>query len=156
MLLRRIAQRLTERGETFACVEIGSGGYVSLSLTSEPGSSAFFAGALIFPADAALWPQAITGDGGWTKAPPGSYTRLAGLAGVAQAAFGADWGLAVERQPADRQRSLFVALRTPDGSAVMETVSPAEDVLQPGAERLVQCVLGCLARWLEEHTEVPP
>ena len=156
LLLQRLAQRLTERGETLACVEIGSGGHVSRSLTSEPGSSALFAGSLIFPADAALWPQAITGDGSWRAAPPGSHTRLAGLAGVAQVAFGTDWGLAVECQPANSQTSLSIALLFPDGNAVSDTVFLAEDAAQPGEERLVQCVLRLLAQHLEEHTEEPP
>ena len=59
-LLRRIAQRLTDSDETLACVEIGSGGDVTRSLTSEPGSSAFFAGSFILSSDAALWPRSLT------------------------------------------------------------------------------------------------
>ena len=155
-LHRRTATYLTSRHETLACVEIGSGGHISRCLTSEPGSSAFFAGSLIFPADAALWPQAITGDGSWRETPPGSHTRLAGLAGVAQKAFGADWGLAVECLPANSQTSLSIALRPPDGNAVSDTVFLAQDTVQPGEERLVQCVLGLLAQRLEEHAEKPP
>ena len=156
MLRQRIAQRLTARGETLACVEIESGGHVSRSLTAEPGSSAFFAGALILPQDSACWPQPITGDGSWRDAPPGSDARLAELAGIAQAAFGADWGLAVECQPAAFQESIHISLRTPDGSSVMESASLAESALRPGAERLVQCVLEILAQRLAEHTEAPP
>lgn len=156
MLCQRIAQRLTARGETLACVEIESGGHVSRSLTAEPGSSAFFAGALILPQDSACWPQPITGDGSWRDAPPGSDARLAELAGIAQAAFGADWGLAVECQPAASRESLHCALRAPDGSSVMESAPLGENALQPGTERLVQCVLEILAQRLEEHTEVPP
>ncbi|MYB77028.1 MAG: CinA family protein [Chloroflexi bacterium] len=155
-LHRRTATCLTTRHETLACVEIGSGGQVSRCLTSEPGSSAFFAGSLIFPADAALWPQAITGDGSWRAAPPSSHTRLAGLAGVAQAAFGTDWGLAVECLPANKQTSLSLALLFPDGNAVSDTVFLAEDAAQTGEERLVQCVLGLLAQRLEEHNEKSP
>ena len=137
-------------------MEIGSGGHVSRGLTSEPGSSAFFAGSLIFPADSALWPQSITGDGNWKQSPPGSHTRLAGLAGVTQAAFGTDWGLAVECQPANSQTSLSIALRPPDGNAVSDTVLLAEDAAQPGEELLVQCVLRLLAQRLEEHNEKSP
>ena len=155
-LHRRTATCLTTRHETLACVEIGSGGQVSRSLTSEPGSSAFFAGSLIFPADSAPWPQAITGDGSWRAAPPGSHTRLAGLAGTAQAAFDADWGLAVERQPANSQTSFSIALRPPDGNAVSDTVFLAQDAAQPGEARLVECVLGLVVQRLEEHAEKLP
>lgn len=156
LLLQRIAQRLTECGESLACIEVGSGGHVSRSLTSEPGSSVFFAGALIFPADSVRWPQSITGDGSWQEEPPGSYTRLAGLAGAAQAAFGADWGFAVECTPTASQVHVYVALSTPDGYAVSKTVLFVEDTVQPDAERLVECVLRLLAQRLEERTKELP
>lgn len=139
-----------------ACVEIHSGGHVSRSLTSEPGSSAFFAGTLILPQDSARWPQPITGDGSWREAPPGSYTRLAGLAGIAQAAFGADWGLAVECQPAARGLRVDTLLRAPNGHAAVDSLSSAEDAGHSEDERLVQCVLEVLAQRLEEHTVIPP
>lgn len=156
MALHRIAQCLSARRETLACVEIGSGGRVSRVLTSEPGSSAFFAGSLILPADSAHWPQSIAGDGSWRAAPPGSQARLAGLAGVAQQSYGTDWGVAVECLPAAGQISLSIALRTPGGNTVLDTVLPAEDAVQSGEERLVECVLELLAQQLEKHREEAP
>lgn len=155
-LHRRITTRLARRHETLACIEIGSDGHVSRSLTSEPGSSAFFTGSLILPADSARWPQSITGDGSWQEEPPGSYTRLAGLAGAAQAAFGADWGFAVECAPTASQVHVYVALSTPDGNAVSNTVLFVEGTVQPDAERLVECVLRLLAQRLEERTKELP
>ena len=100
MLHRHIAAGLTSRNETLACVEIGSGGQVSSFLTSEPGSSAFFAGAMILTADASVWPQSIMGRCGWRHDPLESLDRLCGLAAIAQSEFGADWGLAVVCKPA--------------------------------------------------------
>ena len=84
MLHRHIAAGLTSRNETLACVEIGSGGQVSSFLTSEPGSSAFFAGALILTADASVWPQSIMGRCGWRHDPLESLDRLCELAAIAQ------------------------------------------------------------------------
>ena len=153
---RRIAKRLTSRSETLACVEIRIGGLVSHSLTSEPGSSAYFAGALILAAEAALWPQSITGDGTWQEEPPGSHARLDGAAAAAQQAFGANWGLAVECVPATNSDSVHVVLRAPNGSSMLEVVSPRDEALHSAGERLVQCVLRHLAGCLEEYSEDPP
>ncbi len=162
-LQRRIAKRLTRRNETLACVEIESGGLVSRSLTSVPGSSAYFAGALILAADAALWPQAITSDGSWQHEPPGSHIRLDGAAAAAQQAFGAHWGLAVECVPAMNADSVHLALRTPNGSSVLEVMSPRAETISTAEsaelsheERLVQCILRCFANRLQEICENLP
>ena len=162
-LQRRIAKRLTSRNETLACVEIESGGLLSRSLTSVPGSSAYFAGALILAADAALWPQAIAGDGSWQHEPPGSHIRLDGAAAAAQQAFGANWGLAVECVPAMNADSVHLALRTPNGSSLLEIASPgaesastAECAMRSTEERLVQCILRRFANRLQEICENLP
>lgn len=156
LLLQRIAQRLTECGESLACIEIGSGGQVSRRLTSEPGSSAFFAGALILAADAAFWPHQITGCSGWQAEPAGSSGRLQELATVAQKQFSADWGLAVEWTPPAPHHFLNIAIRVPDGSLTFETSSLGTEASQCGAEQLVQCVLRLLAQRLEERTKELP
>lgn len=155
-LHRRIATGLATRQGTLACAEVGSGGCVSRCLTSEPGSSAFFAGALVLAADAACWPHRILGCGGWQTEPPGSRARLQELARVAQEQFSADWGLAVEWTPSAPQRLLNIAVRVPDGSLTFETSSLGAEGSPCGAERLVQCVLEVLAQRLAEHTKELP
>ncbi len=155
-LHRRIASSLTARRETLACVEIGSGGRISQALTAEPGSSAFFTGALILTPDAALWPRAITGRGCWQAEPPGSEPRLFGLAAVAQKQFDADWGLAVECVPSATPVALHLALRSPDCGACCETAALAADAAEPDSGRLAQCVLERLAARLEGRDEAPP
>ena len=155
-LHRRIASSLTARRETLACVEIGSGGRIAQSLTAEPGSSAFFTGALILTPDAALWPRAITGCGGWQEEPPGSDARLYGLADLTRQAFDADWGLAVEWAPATAPEAVHVALRGPNCLASLETASLSGGDAERAGERLAQCVLERLAARLEGRDEAPP
>ena len=156
MLHRHIAAGLISRYETLACVEIGSGGQVSSFLTSEPGSSAFFAGALILTADASVWPQSIMGRCGWRQDPTESLDRLCGLAAIAQSEFGADWGLAVVCGLAAARRPVHFALRSPSGNATLGTAPVSEEVLQSGGEQLVQSVLQHVAERLEHYREDPP
>ena len=156
LIHRHIAAGLTSRNETLACVEIGSGGQVSSFLTSEPGSSAFFAGALILTADESVWPQSIMGRCGWRHDPLESLDRLCGLAAIAQCEFGADWGLAVVCRPAANQHPLHFALRSPSGNATLETALFSDEVLQSGGEQLVQSVLQHVAERLEHYREDPP
>ena len=156
MLLRHIAAGLTSRNETLACVEIGSGGQVSSFLTSEPGSSAFFAGALILTADASVWPRSIMGRCGWRQDPTESLDRLCGLAAIAQSEFGADWGLAVVCKPASAQHPVHFALRSPSGNATLGTAPVSEEVLQSDGGLLVHYVLQHVAERLENYREDPP
>ena len=137
-------------------MEIGSGGLVSQAFTAEPGSSAFFRGALILTADAAAWPRALTGDGGWQAAPPGSPARLRGLAALAQAAFGADWGLAVEWARSPRAGTLHLALRGPENTTTRARPPLATAVVESSAGRLVAYVLEHVTARLEAQREVPP
>ena len=147
-LRRRIGARLAARQETLACVEIGSGGLVSQAFTAEAGSSAFYKGALILTADAAAWPRALTGDGGWQTEPPGSPARLRGLAALAQAAFGADWGLAVEWERAPRAGTLHLAT---NATAPLTTAT-----VESSAARLVAFVLERVNARLAEQREESP
>ena len=156
LLHRHIAAGLTSRNETLACVEIGSGGQVSSFLTSEPGSSAFFAGALILTADASVWPQSIMGRCGWRHDPLESLDRLCGLAAIAQCEFGADWGLAVVCKPATARHPVHFALRSPSGNATLETALLSDEMLQSGGEQLVQSVLQHVAERLKNYREDPP
>ena len=156
MLHRHIAAGLTSRSETLACVEIGSGGQVSSFLTSEPGSSAFFAGALILTADASVWPRSIMSRCGWRHDPLESLDRLCELAAIAQSEFGADWGLAVVCRPAAAQHPVHFALCSPSGNATLETALLSEELLQSGGERLVHNVLKHVAERLKNYREDPP
>ncbi len=156
MLHRHIAAGLTSRNETLACVEIGSGGQVSSFLTSEPGSSGFFAGALILTADASVWPQSIMGRCGGRQDLLESPDRMCGLAAIAQSEFGADWGLAVVRRPAAARHPVHFALRSPSGNATLETELLSDEVLQSGGEQLVQSVLQHVAERLKNYREDPP
>lgn len=155
-LPERIGVCLKARATTLACVEIGSGGSVSSSLTAEPGSSAYFSGALLLTTNPRFWPQSITGDGDWQAKPPGSRSRLHTLAGVARTAFAADWVLAVECVPAAGQHVAYIAILSPAGIATFTTASHPTEALLSGREPLVQCVLGTLAERLEERCEDPP
>ena len=155
-LRRRIGARLAARQETLACVEIGSGGLVSQAFTAEAGSSAFYKGALILTADAADWPRALTGDGGWQTEPPGSPARLRGLAALAQAAFGADWGLAVEWERAPRAGTLHLALRGPESTTTNATAPLATATVESSAARLVAYVLERVNARLAEQCEESP
>ncbi len=152
-LLQRIAQRLIERDETLACVEIGSGGHVTRSLTAEPGSSAFFAGSFILAADAALWPRSLTpGDCG-NSGRPGSIPRLQGLTVAARQAFGADWALAVECLPAAQRECAYALLCAPDGTSTLFTALFAKDASHYDSDALVPGILGGLARRLDKQIE---
>ena len=154
MLHRHIAAGLISRYETLACVEIGSGGQVSSFLTSEPGSSAFFAGALVLTADASVWPQSIKGRCGWRHGPIESLDRLCELAAIAQSEFGADWGVAVVCRPAANQHPVHFALRSPSGNATLETALLSDEVLQSGGEQLVQSVLQHVAKRLKTTVRI--
>ena len=156
MLHKLVATSLTKRNETLACVEVGSGGQVSSFLTSEPGSSAFFAGALILTADASVWPRSIMGRCDRRQDPTESPDRLCGLAAIAQSEFGADWGLAVVCRLAAAQHPVHFALRSPSGNATLETMLLSEEAPQSGGEGLVQSVLQHVAERLNNHREEPP
>lgn len=156
MLLRRIAQCLSDRDETLACVEIGSGGHVTRSLTSEPGSSAFFGGSLILSADAAHWPRSLRRDDRGNPEGPGSIPRLQGLAVAAQEEFGADWALAVECLPAAQRVCAYTLLRAPDGKSTLATALSAGDAIRNETGSIVKDILACLARRLDEQSEVSP
>ncbi len=149
--LRRIAQRLTARAETLACVEVGSGGHVTRSLTSEPGSSAFLAGSFILTADAALWPLSLRHDDSAHPERPGSIPRLEGLAADARQAFGADWALAVECLPAAQRVCAYALLRAPDGTSTLAIASSAYETLQSDSDGMVWGILAGLARRLDEQ-----
>ena len=156
MLHRHIAARLTSRNETLACVEIGSGGQVSSFLTSEPGSSAFFAGALILTADASVWPRSIMGRCGWRQNPIESLDRLCGLAAIAQSEFGADWGLAVFCKAAAARHPVHFALCSPSGIATLETALLSNEAPQSDGEQLVQSILQHVAKRLTNYRKEPP
>ena len=150
-LRRCIAEFLTGRGETLACVEIGSGGRVAACLTAKAGSSAYFAGGLVLPADASHWPPSLVGEGAWLQEPPGSRSRLHGLVRVVQQAFAADWCLAIECTPQADRYTAFLLLRNTAGSATHTSEALTEDSSQPCCERLVQYALKHLAEKLEEN-----
>lgn len=152
-LLRHIARRLSERDETLACVEIGSGGHVSRSFTSQPGSSAFFAGSFVLTADAAHWPRSLRYYDCRNPEPPGSIPRLEGLAVAARQAFGADWALTVECLPAGQHAHAYTLLHAPDGRSALVTASYAKDALQRENGLFVEGILACLARRLDDLSE---
>lgn len=90
----RIAQALTERGETLAVAETAAGGSISAALLAVPGASAWFLGsAVAYSAGAKLaWldlaPEAFG---------PASVVSAEGallMARAAQTRLGATWGLA--------------------------------------------------------------
>ena len=150
-LLRSIAQRLTERAETLACVEVGSGGHVTRSLTSVPGSSAFLAGSFILTADAAFWPPSLKRDDSAHRERPGSIRRLEGLAAAARQAFGADWALAVECLPAAQRVCAYALLRAPDSTSTLAAASSGNEAFQSESDCMVWGILSGLARRLDEQ-----
>ena len=154
VLLQQIAQRLSERDEMLACVEIGCGGRVTRSLTSQPGSSAFFVGSFVLTADAALWPRSLRKDDRGNPERPGSIPRLEGLAVAARQAFGADWALAVECLPVGQHAHAYTLLHAPGGTSTLVTDLSAKDALQRDNGLLVEGILACLARRLDDQSEV--
>ncbi len=92
-LAERVAQRLTERGETLAIAESSAGGLISAALLAVPGASKFYVGgAVVYTARARLTlmdiPQKAM-DGLRSASEP--YAAL--LARVARKNLKATWGL---------------------------------------------------------------
>ncbi len=151
MLRQRIAAGLSDRGQTLACVEIGSGGRVASRLTAKAGSSAYFAGGLVLTADSSYWPASLVGEGAWLRKPPGSRSRLNEIARITQHAFHSNWCLVVECVPQAAPFTVYLALRNTENNA-----THTANVLPPGSsqpcwERLVQYALKHLAEKLVEN-----
>lgn len=160
MVQKRVAASLTTRGEVLACVEIGSGGWVSRSLSAEPGSSGFYAGAFVLTPDASHWPTLLASCGISRRESLRTHEDLKLLATVAGKKFGAHWVLVVDSKTAIEEDGVNIALLAPDGTCSRETASLAE---LPGVEtsqcpdnRLVQYVLQHLSKRLEEYSEDSP
>ncbi len=151
MLRQRIAEGLSDRGQTLACVEIGSGGRVASRLTAKAGSSAYFAGGLVLTADSSYWPTSLVGEGAWLRKPPGSRTRLERLAKIARHAFHSNWCLVVECVPQAAPFTVYLALCNAENNATHIAEAPALDPSRPCWERLVQYALKHLAEKLVEN-----
>lgn len=159
-LHERVSRSLTARREVFACVEIGSGGWISRNLTAEPGSSGFYAGAFILTPNASHWPTLLAGCGISRRGTLRTHEDLKLLATVAGKQFGAHWVLVVDSKSAIEKDGVHIALLAPNGTCSYRSASlaqlPGVETSQCPDKRLVQYVLLHLSERLEEYSEDSP